>query len=102
MNQPENQTELLDALKSLVLQLSQPRIQPADELWTADDIAHYLKLSTDSTERRVVTRPGFPAALQPCDTGTRAARRWFAQEVITWARQNRSKITAGRTTRKAA
>jgi hypothetical protein len=99
---PEDQTELVAALKALVLQLSTPRVMPADELWTAEDIAAYLKLAVDTTERRVVTRPDFPAPLQPCLTGVRAAKRWFAAEVITWARQNRSKLPAPRPGRKAA
>lgn len=99
---PEEQNELVTALKALVLQLSTPRVMPADELWTADDIAAYLKLAADTTERRVVTRPDFPAPLQPCLTGARAAKRWFAAEVITWARQNRSKLPAPRPGRKAA
>lgn len=99
---PEEQTELVSALKELVLQLSAPRVMPADELWTSDDIARYLKLAADTTERRVVTRPDFPAPLQPCLTGARAAKRWFAAEVITWARQNRCKIPTPRPGRKAA
>lgn len=102
MNDQENQAALLAAIKDLVIQLSGPRVTPADELWTAEDIANYLKLAADTTERRVVTRPDFPAPLQPCLTGTRAAKRWFAGEVITWARQNRSKLPAPRPRRKAA
>lgn len=98
---PEDQTELLVALKALVIQLSGPRVTPADELWTAEDIASYLKLAVDTTERRVVTRPDFPAPLQPCLTGKKAAKRWFAGEVIEWARRNRSRIPAGRTKRAA-
>lgn len=94
--------ELVAAIHSLVTQLSTPRVMPADELWTAEDIAAYLKLATDTTERRVVSRPDFPAPLQPCLTGARAAKRWFAAEVITWARQNRSKLPAPRPGRKAA
>ena len=105
MNEQPNQAdqaELMLALRALVEQMAQPRVAPADELWTTDDIAAYLKLAADTTERRVVTRPDFPAPLQPCQTGRKAAKRWFAAEVITWARQNRSKLPAGRTRRKAA
>ena len=98
----EDQTQLVAALNALVLQLSAPRVMPADELWTADYIANYLKLAADTTERRVVTRPDFPTPLQPCLTGARAAKRWFAAEVITWARQNRCKLPAPRPGRKAA
>lgn len=101
-HKPEDQTELVTALKALVLKLSSPRVTPADELWTAEDIASYLKLATDTTERRVVTRPDFPLPLQPCQTGKKAAKRWFAAEVTTWARQNRTKLPAGRPGRKAA
>lgn len=100
--QPENQGELLAALKALVVQLQAPRVIPADELWTADDIASYLKLAVDTTERRVVTRPDFPVPLQPCLTGKRAAKRWFAGEVIEWARKNRSRLPAPRPGKRAA
>lgn len=99
---PEDQAELVSALKALVVQLSAPRVMPQDELWTCDDIASYLKLSADSTERRVVTRPDFPTPLQPCLTGKRAAKRWFAAEVIDWARKNRSKLPTPRPGRRAA
>ncbi|SDF23595.1 hypothetical protein [Phytopseudomonas seleniipraecipitans] len=95
-------SELIDAIKALVSQLSGPRVNQDDELWTSDDIANYLKLATYTIERRVVTRPEFPAPLQPCLTGARAVKRWFAGEVITWARQNRSKLPSGRARRKAA
>lgn len=101
-NQDAHPSELLAAIKQLVDQLSGPRVSQADELWTAEDIASYFKLAADTTERRVVTRPDFPSALQPCQTGARAAKRWFAAEVITWARQNRSKLPTPRQRRKAA
>lgn len=99
---PEDQASLLAALQDLVAQLKRPQVPAEDQLWTAEDIADYLKLSTDSTERRVVTRPDFPAPLQPCDTGPRAAKRWFAVDVRAWARKNASKLPTGRPGRKAA
>ena len=79
-----------------------PLFPRAGQGTSAEDIADYLKLSTDSTERRVVTRPDFPAPLQPCDTGPRAAKRWFAIDVRAWARKNASKLPTGRAGRKAA
>lgn len=102
MTTDTNPAELLAAIKDLVVQLSTPRVAPEDQLWTTEDIATYLKLAVDTTERRVVTRSDFPGPLQPCLTGTRAAKRWFAAEVITWARQNRCKLPAPRPGRKAA
>lgn len=99
---PEDQASLLAALQDLVAQLKRPQVPAEDQLWTAEDIADYLKLATDTTERRVVTRPDFPAPLQPCDTGRRAAKRWFAVDVRSWARKNTSKLPTGRTGRRAA
>ena len=100
MDNQKDTNELCSVLLALVAQLQRPSVAPTDELWTAEDIAGYLKLAVDTTERRVVTRPDFPAPLQPCQTGTRAAKRWFAGEVITWARQSRSKIPKPRANRK--
>lgn len=92
MDNRTDQAELVAAIRDLIDQLQAPRVSSADELWSAEDIARYIKLAVDTTERRVVTRPDFPASLQPCLTGARAARRWFAAEVIRWARQNCSKL----------
>lgn len=92
----DNLNELLTALRALVAQLKADRISVTDELWTAEDVASYLKLATDTVERRVVTRPDFPAPLQPCMTGKKAAKRWFADEVISWARESRTKLPKGR------
>lgn len=99
---PDDQAGLLAALQELVAQLKRPQVPPEDQLWTTEDIADYLSLATDTVERRVVTRPDFPAPLQPCDTGPRAAKRWFAVDVRAWARKNASKLPTGRPGRKAA
>lgn len=96
--------DLLNTLRALVAELRGSKVTIDDELWTFDDIAHYLKLSQYTVERRVVVQPGFPDALQPCATGkgSKAVKRWFAGEVIKWARQNRAKLPVPRTTRRAA
>lgn len=95
-------TTLLAALQELVIQLKRPAVPAEDELWTSEDVAAYVKLSVDTVERRVVVRPDFPTPLQPCATGPRATRRWFAGEVRLWARQNRSKLPKPRSARKPA
>ena len=97
---PEDQASLLAALQDLVAQLKRPQVPAEDQLWSSEEIADYLRLATDTTERRVVTRPDFPPPLQPCDTGPRAAKRWFAIDVRAWARKNASKLPSPR--RKAA
>ncbi|VVN71267.1 hypothetical protein PS689_00439 [Pseudomonas fluorescens] len=96
--------DLLVTLRALVTELRAPRVSIDDELWTFDDIAQYLKLSKYTVERRVVIQPGFPEPVQPCATGkgSKAVKRWFAGEVIKWARQNRAKLPVARSTRKAA
>jgi len=90
------QDALVSTLTELVAQLKRPAIPADEELWTCEDVAAWLKLSPDTVERRVVTRPDFPIALQPCQTGKRAARRWFAAEVKQWARQRRSTLPTPR------
>ncbi|MBI6575930.1 hypothetical protein YA0001_09860 [Pseudomonas viridiflava] len=96
--------ELLNTLRALVAELRSSKITIDDELWTFDDIAKYMKLSQYTVERRVVVQLGFPDALQPCATGkgSKAVKRWFAGEVIKWARQNRAKLPVARNTKRAA
>ncbi|KWS20857.1 hypothetical protein AL062_02770 [Pseudomonas syringae pv. syringae] len=97
-------TALLVTLRELVIEMRAKRLSIDDELWTFDDIANYLKLSQYTVERRVVVQAGFPEALQPCATskGSKAVKRWFAGEVIKWARQNRAKLPCPRSPRRPA
>ncbi|WP_250533480.1 hypothetical protein [Caballeronia sp. AZ10_KS36] len=67
----------------------------SETLWSVDQIAQWLGLSKVTVEMRVVTRPGFPAPLRPVDS-KQAQRRWFAGEVLEWARSNKGVIPAGR------
>lgn len=92
--QPADQ-DLAAAIRDLVTQLSAPKIAPEDELWTAQEIGDYLKLSAATVAERVATRPGFPKPLQPCGT-TKAMKRWFAVDVKEWARQNSSRLPNGK------
>ncbi|OUM06920.1 hypothetical protein BW686_13385 [Pseudomonas syringae] len=100
----EDGADLLITLRTLVTELRALRVSIDDELWTFDDIAQYLKLSQYTVERRVVVQPNFPEAFQPCATGrgSKAVKRWFAGEVIKWARQNRAKLPQARSARRAA
>lgn len=87
--------DLARAIRSLVAQLAAPKISPEEELWTAQEIGDYLKLSAVTVAERVTTRPGFPEPLQPCGT-VKSMKRWFAVDVKKWARQNSSRIPTGR------
>ena len=92
--------DLVGSIQALIRQLQRPAVAAEHELWTCQDIAAYIKLSAYTVERRVVVRPGFPASVQPCATGAKAAKRWFAVEVITWLRQHRAKLPSPRGSRK--
>jgi len=95
------QDALVATLAELVAQLKRPNVSADEELWTCEDVAEWLKLAPDTVERRVVTRPDFPPPLQPCMTGKRASRRWFAAEVRRWARQHRSSLPVPRQRKRA-
>lgn len=97
---PTGMAELLSSIHELIRQLQHPVVAVKDELWTSQDIAAYLKLSVYTVERRVVVQPYFPTSMQPCATGVKAAKRWFAQEVIAWLRQHRTRLPLGRQSRR--
>lgn len=94
--------ELISSLQELIRQLQRPAVSAEHELWTTQDIAAYLKLSAYTVERRVVIQPSFPTSVQPCATGAKAAKRWFAKEVITWLRQHRARLPVTRRTKQLA
>jgi hypothetical protein len=94
--------DLLKSIEALIQQLQRPNVAFEHELWTSQDIAAYLKLSAYTVERRIVVQPSFPGSVQPCASGAKAAKRWFAGEVITWVRQHRARLPTPRRTRTAA
>jgi len=91
-NAPNEPLELISAIAELVEQLKRPQIPVDDLLWSYREIADYLRLSQDAVARNVVAQPNFPQPLLPCTKGKKASKRWFAGEVIRWAKNNRSAI----------
>lgn len=64
----------------------------SNELWSASDIARYMRLSTSSIQSRVICRKDFPRAVRiPTDSGM-GGRRWYAKEVQSWVSKNREPI----------
>jgi predicted DNA-binding transcriptional regulator AlpA len=61
-----------------------------DRLWTVDDIADFLSLSSSSVRQRIVTKPNFPKPIHPVNSRT---RRWIPPEVKTWALTERNNDT---------
>lgn len=70
----------------------------APQTWSVEDIGTWLGLSKYTTNQRVVTRPGFPQPIVPAGVPG-AQKRWFADEVIEWFRQNRGTLPKARATR---
>lgn len=87
--------QLVPRLEAVLKDLEKCSLPLEDRLWDVAAIAEWLQLSVDTVSRAVVTRPGFPVPVQAV-AGALARRRWFAGEVIRWARQNRGRLPAGR------
>jgi hypothetical protein len=83
---------LLQQIERLVAAMERPA-RLDETLWSSEQIGQWLGLSKQTVEIRVVTRPGFPAALRPVDS-KQAQRRWFANEVLEWARANKGVLPA--------
>ncbi|TCG08871.1 hypothetical protein BZM27_09230 [Paraburkholderia steynii] len=86
---------LIDRIDRLIEALERPQLKPEETLWKSEQIADWLGLSKQTVELRVVTRPDFPAALRPVDS-KQAQRRWFASDVMKWARSTAGTIPASR------
>ncbi|MGT2471677.1 hypothetical protein [Paraburkholderia terrae] len=84
---------LIDRIDRLIEVLERPNAK--ETLWSSEQIASWLGLSKQTVELRVVTRPGFPSALRPVDS-KQAQRRWFANDVMEWARSTAGTIPASR------
>jgi hypothetical protein len=86
--------EFLQRMERLVAAIEMPK-RLDETLWSTEQIAAWLSLSKQTVELRVVTRKGFPAALRPVDS-KQAQRRWFASDVLEWARKNKGVLPAPR------
>lgn len=65
----------------------------SNDLWSASDIARYMRLSTSSIQSRVICRKDFPRAVRiPTDSGM-GGRRWYAKEVQNWVSKNREPLS---------
>lgn len=74
-------------------------VSKAPALWSLEDIASWMSMSESTVSRRVISHPSFPPAVAPgARLGSNAQKRWFADEVVEWARRHRSSVaTRGRT-----
>lgn len=61
----------------------------SDDLWGAEEIASYLKLSKSSVQCRILILPNFPPPVQLPSGEKRGTKRWVAKEVIAWVLRHR-------------
>jgi hypothetical protein len=85
----------LESLVSILQRQTHPIVPAGSELWTADDIAEYLRMNSRQVKERVVPVPGFPQAIWiPSTTGRRGQPRWKRSEVIDWAERHQDRRVA--------
>ena len=70
---------LVEALRDAV-----PRVPLNQALWSADDVADYLRVSRRTVTERYACRPDFPEPIRLPSDGKRGHLRWRARDVIKW------------------
>jgi len=92
---------LIDQLAAAVAARISPAIPLDIDLWSAAEIAAWLKVGTDQVLERYAPLPDFPKAIRlPTPDGGRGRPRWKAAEVIAWA--EKYKDSTGRGPRRKA
>lgn len=79
------QTDPIAALLISILEELRSKRAQDDDLWEAEHIANYMKLSKKSVQNSVLKSPSFPGGLV-LPTG---GRRWVAKEVKAWVLHRR-------------
>ena len=77
-------------LHNILCELQKQRIP--DDLWTAEDVAVYLRLSVGTVRNRVLSHCTFPRAVRIPTTDDGGSRRWPAKEVRAWALRHRESV----------
>jgi predicted DNA-binding transcriptional regulator AlpA len=63
-----------------------------DGLWTAKDVAAYLKVKPRQVLERYARLTGFPKAIRlPSPSGGHGHPRWKAKEIAAWADRHKEK-----------
>lgn len=79
------------ALLSDIAQLMRRQASQDDDLWTADDVAAYLKLSKSTVQQRIIGKVGFPrpVILPTAHDSSGGGKRYLAKEVKAWTLRHR-------------
>lgn len=81
-----DETNLIERLAAEIAGRIAPPVPINIDLWDAERIAAYLKVSARQVSERYACRPDFPRPIcLPTSTGAHQIRRWKAPEVIAWA-----------------
>lgn len=91
----ENQEMLIDALlkrlAATIAAQAAPQIPITVDLWSAKEVAAYLKVTPRHVLERYAIMPGFPAPIRlPSPSGGIGHPRWKAKEIITWAERHQA------------
>lgn len=76
--------EISQGLLAILSELKKKRSMDG-ELWCADEIADFLKLSKQGVQSHILGKDGFPEPIILPSNG----RRWVAKEVRAWAMKRR-------------
>lgn len=64
-------------------------------LWTARQIAEYMRRTERVVSERVICLPGFPKPIRiPTESGSKGRPLWKAREVIEWVEKHQEKRAA--------
>ncbi len=88
-NEFKQQTEALKSSFAQQISALRAEFQSPPLLWTVQDIADFLKIALVTAKTRVVVKEDFPESFSITNSEEKIHRRWFANEVIEWARTNR-------------
>ena len=76
---------LIQKLAAAIADKIKPAVPFEHQLWTTEEIAAYLKVSTSKVYQRYASLPDFPGRIElPTSEGRRSHPRWKAIEVIEW------------------
>ena len=76
---------MIQRLAAAIADKIRPAVPFEHQLWTTEEIAAYLKVSTSKVYQRYASQPDFPGRIElPTSEGRRSHPRWKAIEVIRW------------------
>lgn len=80
-------------LDSLAAAIAQRLVRPVPldvELWSAKEVAQFLKVGPRQVTERYALSEGFPKPIRlPSVVGVRGVPRWRAMEVVQWSEKHR-------------